>query len=102
MRLTGVALWRDSPKFDTDRMLTLLKMREGVAIPTHAAMELASAAERAAGEAEPKVLFEVAFRAMRQPLRTQTIPPPRRNQFKLLKLERGEVRTHRTRECGPW
>jgi hypothetical protein len=46
-------------------MLTLFKMRERVAVPAHATMEFAAAAERAACEAEPKVLLEVAFRTMR-------------------------------------
>ena len=53
MRPTGVAFGGDSPKFDTDQMLTLFKMRERVAVPTHASIELAPTAERAAGEAEP-------------------------------------------------
>jgi hypothetical protein len=61
MRLTGVAFWRDSPEFDTDRMLTLFKVRKRVAIPTHATIKIAPTAERAAGEAEPEILLEVAF-----------------------------------------
>ena len=32
MRLTGVAFRGDSPKFDTDRMLTLFKVRNRVAV----------------------------------------------------------------------
>jgi hypothetical protein len=74
MRLTGVAFGGDSPKFYTDQMLTLFKVRERVAVPTHASIELAPTAERAAGEAEPKVLLEVAFRAMRQPFAHQASP----------------------------
>jgi hypothetical protein len=35
MWLTGVAFGGDSPKFDIDRMLTLFKVRERVAVPTH-------------------------------------------------------------------
>ncbi len=74
MRLTGIAFGGDSPKFDRDQMLTLFKVRESVAVPTHTTMELAPTAERAAGEAEPEVLLEVAFRAMRQPFAHQTSP----------------------------
>jgi hypothetical protein len=74
MRLTGVAFGGDSPKFDTDRMLTLFKVREGVAVPTHATIERAPTAERAAGEAKPEVLLEVAFRTMRQPFAHQASP----------------------------
>jgi hypothetical protein len=66
MRLTGVAFGRNSPKFDTDWMLTLFKVRERMAIPTHATIKLAPAAEGAAGETEPKVLLEITFRAMCQ------------------------------------
>jgi hypothetical protein len=36
MRLTGVVFEDDSPKFDTDQMLTLFKVRERVAVLTHA------------------------------------------------------------------
>jgi hypothetical protein len=36
-----------------------------VAVPADTAIELAPAAERATGEAEPEVLLEIAFRAMR-------------------------------------
>lgn len=61
IRLTCIALGRDSSEFDTDRMLTLFKMRERVAVPTCGTVKLASAAERAAGETKPKVLLEVAF-----------------------------------------
>ena len=61
MQPTGVAFGGDSPKFDTDRMLTLFKVSERVAVPTYATIELAPTAERAAGEAEPEVLLEVAF-----------------------------------------
>lgn len=68
MRLTGVALRRDRPKFDADRVLTLFKMGERVAVPTNTAMELAPAAKRAARKAQPKVFLEIAFGAMRQPL----------------------------------
>ena len=74
MRLTGLAFGGDGPKFDTDRMLTLFKVRERVAIPTHTTVELAPTTERAAGETEPEVLLEVAFRAMRQPFAHQASP----------------------------
>lgn len=46
------------------------------AVPTCAAINLAPAAERAAGEAEPRAFLEVAFRAKRQPLRPPNIPHP--------------------------
>lgn len=82
MRLTGVAFGGDSAKFDTDRMLTLFKVREGVAVPTHATMELAPTAERAAGEAKPEVLLEVAFRTMRQPFAHHHISLSCRNRRK--------------------
>lgn len=65
MRLTGVALRRDGPKFDTDRVLTLFKMGERVAVPTNTSKKLAPTAKRAAREAQPEVLLEIAFRAMR-------------------------------------
>jgi hypothetical protein len=55
-------------------MQTLFKVRERVAIPTQATMVLAPTAERAAGEAEPEVLLEVTFRAMRQPFAHQALP----------------------------
>ena len=42
-------------------MLTLFKVREGMAVPTYATIELAPTAERTAGEAEPEVLLEVTF-----------------------------------------
>lgn len=77
MRLTGVAFRSDSPKFDTDRMLALFKVSEGVAVPTHATMELAPTAERTAGEAEPEVLLEVTFRAMCQSFAHKVSPPSR-------------------------
>jgi hypothetical protein len=65
MRLTGVSLWRDSPEFDADRVLTLFKMGERVAVPTNTSIKLAPTAKRAAREAKPEVLLEIAFRAMR-------------------------------------
>ena len=42
-------------------MRTLFKVRQRVAVPADAAVELAPAAERAAGEAEPEVLLELAL-----------------------------------------
>jgi len=75
-------------------MLTLLKVRERVAVPTHATIELAPTAERAAGEAEPEIFLEIAFRAMRQPF-AHRISLSCRNREK-------KLRTHRTWECGPW
>jgi len=94
MWLTAVAFGGDCPKFDTDRMLTLFEVRERMAVPTHADIEIAPTTERAAGKAEPEVLIEVAFRAMRQPF----AHPADIN----LSCRNRKVRTHRTRECCPW
>lgn len=74
MQLTGVAFGSDGTEFDTDRMLTLFKVCKRVAVPTHTTIELAPTAERTAGEAEPEVLLELAFRAMRQPFAHQASP----------------------------
>jgi hypothetical protein len=38
-------------------MLALLKVRERMAVPTHATIELAPTTERAAGEAEPEIFL---------------------------------------------
>jgi len=42
-------------------MRTLFKVRQRVTVPADAAIELAPAAERAACEAEPEVLLELAL-----------------------------------------
>src|ERR1700755_81944 len=74
MRLTGAAFGGDGPKFDTDRMMTLFKVRERVAVPAQATMVPPPTAARAAGAAEREVLLELTFRAMRQPFAHQVLP----------------------------
>jgi hypothetical protein len=64
--LTGVAFGGDSPQFNAHGMLTLLKVRKRVAVPTHACILLAATAQRTTGKAEPKILFEVTFQAVCQ------------------------------------
>ena len=61
MGLTGITLRRNSAQLDADRMCTLFEVCESMTIPACAAEELASTAERTAGEAQPEVLLEVAF-----------------------------------------
>jgi len=59
--LTCISFGRDRSQFDAERMRTLFKVRQRVTVPADAAIELAPAAERAACEAEPEVLLELAL-----------------------------------------
>lgn len=91
---------RDGPQFDADRVRVLLKVREGVSVPTEAAMNLAPAAKRATGEAKPEVLLQVASRTMSQPFGTPT--PQQIFNIVCTGRRREEGHTHRRPECGPW
>jgi hypothetical protein len=49
-------------------MLTLLKVRQRMTVPTHDAPKLLTpTAQRTTSEAKPKVLLEITFRAVCQP-----------------------------------
>ena len=64
--LTGIAFGSDSPQFNAHGMLTLLKVGQRMAIPTHTSILLTPAAQRTTGKAEPKILLEIALRAVCQ------------------------------------
>lgn len=94
LALTGGALWGNGPQFDAHGMLTLLEVRERVAVPAHTDVLLAATAQRTAGEAEPEVLLEVTLRAVRQSCVRK---------YRMVRDGRdSRERAYQRGECGPW
>jgi len=66
IRRTRVSLWCNGSQFDIDSMTCCVMMRKSMSVSSKTPVQGASASQRAAGQTQPEVLFQITGRAVRQ------------------------------------